>query len=102
MPEQFPPDIPTNGTKGRILVVDYEADIREILCMALEGEGYAVDAVAGVTDAKSRLADIQYALVLTDWRLPDGDGLVIANWAKELGSKSSFLCRSAIIRSQKR
>ena len=72
----------------RILLVEDEPDVREILCLALEGEGYAVDAVSTIAEAKSRLANIQYALVLTDWRLPDGDGLVIAGWAEELGSKT--------------
>jgi DNA-binding response OmpR family regulator len=29
-----------------------------------------------------------YDLVIVDWRLPDGDGRVIADWAAELGAKT--------------
>ena len=29
-----------------------------------------------------------YALVITDWRLPDGDGMIVADWEKEIGAKT--------------
>jgi two-component system response regulator PilR (NtrC family) len=59
----------------RILVVDDEADLRELLEITLLKMGLDVDSAATVREARSRLAQNAYALVLTDMRLPDGLGL---------------------------
>jgi two-component system, NtrC family, response regulator PilR len=60
---------------GSVLVIDDEADIRELLEISLVRMGLAVDCVGSVTEAKARLQEHQYDLCLTDMRLPDGDGL---------------------------
>lgn len=57
------------------LVVDDEADIRELLVLTLERMGLRVDSAADVGTAKRQLEQQHYALCLTDMRLPDGDGL---------------------------
>jgi len=59
----------------RILVVDDEADLRELLEITLLKMGLDVDSAATVREARSLLAATPYALVLTDMRLPDGLGL---------------------------
>jgi two-component system, NtrC family, response regulator PilR len=59
----------------RILVVDDEADLRELLEITLLKMGLDVDSAATVREARELLAQHQYALVLTDMRLPDGLGL---------------------------
>jgi len=59
----------------RILVVDDEADLRELLEITLLKMGLDVDSAATVREARALLADGAYALVLTDMRLPDGLGL---------------------------
>lgn len=59
----------------KCLVVDDEADIRELLVLTLERMGIAADSAGNVTDAKHLLAQNSYALCLTDMRLPDGSGL---------------------------
>jgi DNA-binding NtrC family response regulator len=69
-----------------ILIVDDEVDLREIFAGILEKEGYTVDLAGTVAEAKGLLAAHQYGMVLVDWRLPDGDGAVIANLAAEVGS----------------
>lgn len=58
-----------------VLVVDDERDIRELLELTLMRMGLEVDAVGTVADALARLAAQVYDLVLTDMRLPDGEGL---------------------------
>jgi two-component system, NtrC family, response regulator PilR len=60
---------------GSVLVIDDEADIRELLELSLVRMGLGVDCVGSVAEAKARLQDRQYDLCLTDMRLPDGDGL---------------------------
>jgi two-component system response regulator PilR (NtrC family) len=59
----------------RILVVDDEADLRELLEITLLKMGLDVDSAATVREARSLLAGQAYALVLTDMRLPDGLGM---------------------------
>jgi two-component system response regulator PilR (NtrC family) len=59
----------------RILVVDDEADLRELLEITLLKMGLDVDSAATVREARAMLAANPYALVLTDMRLPDGLGL---------------------------
>ncbi len=59
----------------RILVVVDEADLRELLEITLVKMGLDVDSAATLAEARSFLAQGDYALVLTDMRLPDGLGL---------------------------
>ena len=59
----------------RILVVDDEADLRELLEITLLKMGLDVDSASTVREARSLLGKHAYAMVLTDMRLPDGLGL---------------------------
>ncbi|SDH82666.1 sigma-54-dependent transcriptional regulator [Propionivibrio dicarboxylicus] len=61
----------------RVLVVDDEADIRELLDLTLVRMGLTTDCAGSVAEARSCLERERYALCLTDMRLPDGDGLEI-------------------------
>ena len=70
-------DRPGRGGHARVLVVDDEADIRELLDLTLARMGLAADCAATVAEARSYLAREHYSLCLTDMRLPDGEGLDI-------------------------
>jgi two-component system response regulator PilR (NtrC family) len=59
----------------RILVIDDEADLRELLEITLVKMGLDVDSASTVREARALLGQHEYALVLTDMRLPDGTGL---------------------------
>lgn len=63
------------STKPACLVIDDETDIRELLVLTLERMGIAAYSAANVDDAKFMLSQRNYALCLTDMRLPDGNGL---------------------------
>ncbi len=58
-----------------VLVVDDEADLRELLALALVRLGLDVDTAESVGAGRARLAQGRYSLALTDMRLPDGSGL---------------------------
>ena len=60
-----------------VLIVDDEADIRELLVLTLMRMGVEADTAATVEHAFARLSERAYDLCLTDMRLPDGDGLMI-------------------------
>ncbi|WP_394778454.1 sigma-54-dependent transcriptional regulator [Undibacterium sp.] len=59
----------------RILVVDDEAHLRELLEITLIKMGLDVDSAESLEVARACLAKSSYALVLTDMRLPDGSGM---------------------------
>jgi len=62
----------------RALVVDDEPDLRELLDMTLSRMGIDVDTAADLSEARQLLsANTDYALCLTDMRLPDGNGLTL-------------------------
>jgi two-component system response regulator PilR (NtrC family) len=58
-----------------VLIVDDEADIRELLVLTLSRMGVDADAAANIKEAHQALETRHYDLCLTDMRLPDGDGL---------------------------
>lgn len=62
---------------GQVLVVDDEADIRELLGLTLTRMGLQPLCAAGVGEALELLARNSFRLCLTDMRLADGDGLAI-------------------------
>ncbi|MFZ6756837.1 sigma-54-dependent transcriptional regulator [Undibacterium sp. Ji50W] len=59
----------------RILVVDDEAHLRELLEITLIKMGLDVDSAENLAVARQQLLKHSYALVLTDMRLPDGSGM---------------------------
>lgn len=59
----------------RILVVDDEADLRELLELTMLKMGIDVDCAATLAAARAALNQRDYALVLTDMRMPDGLGI---------------------------
>lgn len=62
-------------TVPRILVVDDEADLRELVEITLVKMGLDVDSADCLSAARALLQQKEYALVLTDMRLPDGLGI---------------------------
>lgn len=66
-----------NSLNRPVLVVDDEADIRDLMEMTLMKMGLSVDTAEGVTAAKKKLDKNRYSLVLTDMRMPDGSGLEV-------------------------
>ena len=68
------------SAKSLVLVVDDEADIRELLGMTLARMGVLSHIAATQGDALALLAVNSYDLCLTDMRLPDGDGLAVLDY----------------------
>jgi two-component system response regulator PilR (NtrC family) len=59
----------------QVLVVDDEPDLRTLYELTLLREGYRVDAVGTLADAWQQIQDKKFDVVITDMRLPDGQGL---------------------------
>lgn len=55
----------------RVLIVDDDADVRRMICTALEAAGAAVDLAGSGAEAHRRIAESSYDAVLLDWHLDD-------------------------------
>ncbi len=71
------------GELARVLVIDDEADIRELLDLTVARMGLSADCAANVAQARQLLEQQRYQLCLTDMRLPDGEGLEIVRLIAE-------------------
>ena len=84
MSEALPPDVPLpNSTKGRVLVVDDEADIRESLETLLELENYHVELAHNGTDGLRKMETGSYDIVLLDLMMPDRSGMEVLREVRE-------------------
>jgi DNA-binding NtrC family response regulator len=67
-----------------ILIVDDEPNLRRLLGLVLREEGHAVAEAGSVAAARAALEGATLDLVVTDQKLPDGDGLAVLAAAREL------------------
>ncbi len=74
-------------TTKHVLIVDDEADIRELLVLTLMRMGVEAETARSCEEAFARLRERAFDLCLTDMRLPDGDGLgVLTHIAENHGN----------------
>jgi two-component system response regulator PilR (NtrC family) len=67
----------------KVLLVDDEPDILELLELTLLKMGLVVDKATSVRVALSKLSACHYDLCLTDMRMPDGDGLEVVKFISQ-------------------
>src|SRR5260370_23688457 len=79
----------------RLLIIEDEARIAEILRSALSRRGFAVDAVRLCEDARASLAVNPYDAVILDLGLPDGDGLTLLRDMRAQGNAVPVLVLTA-------
>jgi len=63
--------------KPRVLIVDDEPDIRELLEITLGRMGIATTVAKDVASAQQALKEYHFDLCLTDMKLPDGNGIAL-------------------------
>jgi DNA-binding NtrC family response regulator len=74
----LPPDVTSEAaSRGHILVIDDEPDIRESLEILLSAEGYRVDLAPNATEGLKRLENSTFDLVLLDLMMPDKSGMQV-------------------------
>lgn len=76
--------VPLEGAGRRVLVVDDEESIRELLIRTLALAEYEVEAVADARAALERLRFDGCDLLIADLRMPDMDGLSLIREARRL------------------
>lgn len=80
----------------RVLVVDDDPDVREVLCRWLSDEGYRSGAAADGEEALDALAGGDHELVLLDINLPDISGLEVLARAKAQSNDLAVIMISGV------
>ncbi|HMS54260.1 MAG TPA: sigma-54 dependent transcriptional regulator [Fimbriimonadaceae bacterium] len=81
--------------KGTLLIVDDEANIRKILQVAFEREGFDVYLASDVAEAKSVLNDHQVDVILSDMTMPGESGYDLLEWCQSSRLSSRFVLMTA-------
>jgi excisionase family DNA binding protein len=77
--------------RARVLVVDDEASIRDLLSKTLALAEYDVDTAADATTALDRLRAAPYDLLIADLRMPGMDGLTLIRQVKRIRSEMPII-----------
>jgi DNA-binding response OmpR family regulator len=79
----------------KILIVEDEPSLRELMSRELTREGYVVECAATFAEADAKLAGYSYDCILLDIMLPDGNGLRLLELLKEQQKRESVIIISA-------
>ena len=94
-----PPALPAAGSNlesaQKVLVVDDDAGMRTALEISFLRRGWRVDTAAGTGEALVKFRRGQHALIVTDIRMPDGDGFKVMREARALAPRTAVILLTA-------
>ncbi|MBQ8652595.1 MAG: response regulator transcription factor [Alistipes sp.] len=79
----------------KILIVEDEPSLRELMCRELQRENHVVESAASFREADGKLAAYSYDLILLDIMLPDGSGLKLLEKIKAEHRREQVIIISA-------
>lgn len=79
----------------KILIVEDEPSLRELIQRSLEKERYVVEVAADFNSALCKIEDYDYDCVLLDIMLPDGNGLSLLERLKAMHKRENVIIISA-------
>ncbi len=79
----------------KILVVEDDYSLSEIMCRALRDEGYVVESATTFFEASDKIAGYDYDCILLDIMLPDGNGLKLLEQVRALDKGDRVIIISA-------
>ena len=79
----------------RLLVVEDNADLAELLLPALARQGFAADLMSTAADAEQAVLGSHYAAMILDLGLPDEDGLTLLKRLRKAGAHLPVLALTA-------
>lgn len=79
----------------KILIVEDEASLRELIQRSLEKERYVVETAGDLKTAERKIADYDYDCILLDIMLPDGSGLALLEQLKQTHKRENVIIISA-------
>lgn len=75
----------------RVLVVEDEDEIRQLVVLHLKREGFEVDEASDGEMARTLCTERNYDLAIFDWMLPSLSGLELTRWLRKKGSQTPIL-----------
>ncbi|HYN63284.1 MAG TPA: response regulator, partial [Candidatus Limnocylindrales bacterium] len=79
----------------RILLVEDDTALADAVCAYLRAKAFVVDAVPSLAEARGALLMAQYAAVLLDLHLGDGDGLALLPQLRALADRPIVIVLTA-------
>ena len=79
----------------KILIIEDDSSLREIISRGLHSEGYVVESASNYSEADEKIAGYSYDCILLDIMLPGGSGLDVLARLKELRKKENVIIISA-------
>ena len=77
----------------KILVIEDNADLREVIVRSLEKERYVVEEAADYSSARTKVFVYEYDCVLLDIMLPDGNGLDLLRELAARGKRGNVIIK---------
>ncbi len=79
----------------KLLIIEDELSLQEIMAATLKKEGYIVETASTYSTAVEKLGTYSYDCILLDITLPDGNGLDILEHIKKSGNSVNVIITSA-------
>ena len=79
----------------KILIIEDEPSLRELIERALVNEGYVVESAADYIAAETKVAGYNYDCILLDIMLPGGSGLDILKRLRDMSRRENVIIISA-------
>ena len=80
---------------AKVLIVDDERSIRELLEIFLRKEGYEVQTAPSVSDALTIIKSTEFDLIVSDIRMPDMTGIDLLRTVRSNGFNGQFILLTA-------
>ena len=80
---------------NQVLVVDDEPGMRTALETSFLRSGWQVDTASGITEAMAKFRCRQHPLIITDMRMPDGDGFSVMREIRALSPHTAVILLTA-------
>ncbi len=81
--------------KARILIVDDDPFFLRVMSRILEREHFAVETALGIEEAGSILESRGFDVIISDLRLPDGDGVHLVESLRQAGDMTPVVILTA-------
>jgi DNA-binding NtrC family response regulator len=86
---------PADQSKGRVLIVDDEANARDALAELMDDAGYSVSTAADGRTALLQMEQVDPDVVLTDLKMPGMDGLSLIERGRPMSPHTTFIVMTA-------